>query len=115
LDIIEKCKKPEALVIVGEFGEELKYGLRTDLVEKLIPERGKPLCIPADAGLYLKITDEKEKKIRCDFCGRFVTPDKIRIFSYGIVDSLHYICNACHLTLNDSQKRTVVESTLTRH
>jgi L-ascorbate metabolism protein UlaG (beta-lactamase superfamily) len=115
LDIIEKCKKPEALVIVGEFGEELKYGLRTDLVEKLIPECGKPLCIPADAGLYLKITDEKEKKIRCDFCVRFVTPDKIRIFSYGIVDSLHYICNACHLTLNESQKRTVVESALTRH
>jgi tetratricopeptide (TPR) repeat protein len=113
-DIIDNCEKKNSLVLVGEFGEELKYGLRADLVEKLTPPRG-PLCIPADTGLYLIITDTKDKKIRCDFCGRFVSDKEIRVFAYGIVDSLHYICEACHHTLNESQKRTVIESALTRH
>lgn len=112
-DIIDNCK-PDALVIVGEFGEELKYGLRTDLVKKLNHRKG-PLCIPADTGLYLVITDTKDKKIRCDFCGIFVSPEEIKVFAYGIVDSLHYICDACHRTLNESQKKTIVEYALTRH
>jgi len=112
-DIIDNCK-PDALVIVGEFGEELKYGLRTDLVKKLNLSDG-PLCVPADAGLYLVITDKKDKKIRCDFCRGFVSPEKIKVFAYGMEDSLHYICDACHHTLNESQKKTIIEHWLTRH
>ncbi len=118
-DIINSCKTPGSLVIVGEFGEELKYGLRIDLVKKLnFPRDDDPFCIPADSGLYLIITDEdkkQNKKLRCDFCREFVPPKEIEIFAYGLIDSLHYICNACNHTLTESQKRTIIEYQLTRH
>ena len=55
------------------------------------------------------------KKIRCDFCREFIPPRKIEVFAYGVIDSLHYICNACNNTLNESQKRTVIEDILSKH
>lgn len=111
-DIITNCKQT-ALVLVGEFGEELKYGLRTDLVNKL-SFSASPQCIPADTGLYLSLTPS-DRKIRCDFCGDFVFPKDINIFSYGIIDSLHYVCEACDNTLTESQKRTIIDYKLTKH
>jgi len=115
-DIINKCDK-NAIVIVSEFGEELKYGLRIDLVKKL-DKLNKALCIAADTGLYFIVTRDGEKldkKIRCDFCEGFVSPKAIKIFPYGLIDSLHYICDPCSKTLNESQKRVIVDYKLTRH
>ncbi len=115
IDIIKNYRKPGSLIIVGEFGEELKYGLRTDLVKKLNLHQNskKPLCIPGDTGLYIILT-KNEKMIKCDFCSSFISPESITTFSYGLVDSLHYICQACNCTLTESQKRTIVEYKLTK-
>jgi len=113
-DIIASCaNKKNDLVIVGEFGEELKYGLRTELCKKLSAESGT--CFPCDIGLYIAIEKNGIKKVRCGFCEEFVKPEEIRTFSYGREDAIHYICNTCDKTLSELQKHAIVEHRSTRH
>ena len=102
------------LIIVGEFGEELKYGLRIDLCKKL--SNGKSIdCFPGDIGLYIGIGKDGTKKVRCNFCDEFVGQKDIRTFSYGKEDAIHYICQTCHNTLSELQKQAFVEYRVTRH
>jgi len=123
LDFIECCAdKEEPLVIVGEFGEELKYGLRIDLCKKLRSEankkrneKNKIVCLPGDIGLYIGIEEDGKKRVRCNFCEHFVKPDEIDTFSYGREDAIHYICKTCSNTLTDLQKQAFIEHRVTRH
>lgn len=115
-EIIKSCSKEndDNLIIVGEFGEELKYKLREDLCEKFSGgEAGK--CLPCDIGLYIGIEEDGSKKVRCHFCEEFVSPKEIRTFSYGKEDAIHYICETCDKTLSELQKQDFVEHRLTRH
>jgi hypothetical protein len=107
-------EKKDALIIVGEFGEELKYGLRVDLCKKL--SMGKSVnCLPGDIGQYIVIEKDGTKKVRCDFCEEFVKPDKIKTFSYGREDAIQYICQTCDNTLSELQKHAIIKHRLTRH
>jgi len=123
LDFIEHCSvKDEPLIIVGEFGEELKYGLRTDLCSKLRDEANKNkkekkkiVCLPGDIGLYIGIEEDRTKKVRCNFCEKFVDQKEIETFSYGREDAIHYICKTCDKTLTDLQKQAVIQYRVTRH
>ena len=116
LDFIKDCtnRRENNLIIVGEFGEELKYGLRTDLCKKLYKET-KISCLPSDIGLYIGIKEDGTKKVRCDFCEEFVKPKEIKTFSYGREDALHYICKTCDNTLSELQKQAFIEHRVTRH
>jgi len=115
LDFITHCnKKDEHLIIVGEFGEELKYGLRRDLCKKL-SEKTKIDCLPGDIGLYVGINKDGTKKVRCNFCEEFVGQKEIMTFLYGREDAIHYICKTCDNTLSELQKQAFIEHRLTRH
>jgi len=106
--------KEDSLIIVGEFGEELKYGLRVDLCKKL--SMGKSIqCLPGDIGQYIVIKKDGTKKVRCNFCESFVRPNEITTFSYGREDAIHYICKTCDNTLSELQKQAVIEHRVTRH
>jgi len=125
LDFMEYCaQEKESIIILGEFGEELKYGLRTGIYEELSkaakPERKKNkipdfICLPGDIGLYIRIYENRKKKVRCNLCGEFVEQKEIETFSYGREDAIHYICKTCGNTLTDLQKQAVIEHRLTRH
>ncbi len=124
LDFIEHCSDRDGqLVIIGEFGEELKYGLRTDLCRKLREEvndnrkkeEEKIVCLPGDIGLYIGVMKDGTKKIRCCFCEMFIEPKEIDTFSYGREDAIHYICKTCDDTLTNLQKQAVIEHKVTRH
>jgi len=125
LDFIEHCSdKDEPLIIVGEFGEELKYGLRTDLCKKLcreVNEKRKEkkipdiVCLPGDIGLYVGIDKDETKKVCCNFCEEFVGQKEIMTFLYGREDAIHYICKTCDKTLSELQKQAFIEHRLTRH
>ncbi len=123
LDFIEHCSdKDEPLIIVSEFGEELKYGLRTDLCRKLWKEANKKrnenkkiVCLPGDIGLYIGIDKDGRKKIRCNFCEEFVEQNEIETFIYGREDAIHYICKTCNSTLSELQKQDVIKHRVTRH
>lgn len=107
-------KGQDTMIIVGEFGEELKYGLRRDLCKKL-SEGIETKCLPADIGLYIGIDKKGTRKIRCNFCGEFVEEKEISTFSYGREDAIHYICKTCERTLSETQKQATIEHNLTRH
>ena len=115
-DIIASCtkEKKDILIIVGEFGEELKYGLRTDLCKKL-RNSTDAYCIPGDIGLYIGIGKDGTKKVRCNFCEEFIEQEDVITFSYGREDALQYICHSCNNTLSELQKQAIVEHRLTRH
>jgi hypothetical protein len=107
-DCFFRTKKEGKIVVVGEFGEELKYGLRTDLCQKLT-ETEKITCIPGDIGLHFRIKTDKKELIRCNFCEEMVDPTDIKLFSFGCEDAIHYICKSCKNTLSDVQKQAIVE------
>lgn len=111
--LIDACSNENNLIIVGEFGEELKYGLRDALCKKLSSSSRQYL--PCDIGLYIAIDKKGTKRIRCCFCESFVRPDEITTFSYGREDAIHYICKTCGNTLTNLQKQAVIEHRVTRH
>jgi len=115
-DVITSCvrSKKDILVIVGEFGEELKYGLREDLCKRLCRST-KACCIPGDIGLYVGIGNDGIKKVRCNFCEEFVLQENIATVSYGREDALQYICQGCESTLSPLQKQADIEHRLTKH
>ncbi len=113
-DVIASCANRNALVIVGEFGEELKYGLRKDLCQKF-DGLTEARCIPGDIGLRVGIEEDRTKKIRCSLCEEFVGQVEINTFSYGREDALHYICHSCKNTLSPLQRQAIIEHRLTRH
>jgi len=114
--LIESCAetKDNNLIIIGEFGEELKYGLRIDLCKKLSKKRFID-CLPGDIGLYIGIEKDGTKKVRCNFCEEFVEQKEIGTFVYGREDAIHYICQTCNNTLSELQKQTLIEYKETRH
>lgn len=116
IEIIDKCveEKKSNLIIVSEFGEELKYGIRSDLCMK-IANKLKIDCIPGDIGLYIGINKQRTIRVRCNFCEEFVAPEDIETFSYGLEDALHYICQTCQNTLSELQKHALIEHRVTRH
>lgn len=111
--LIKDCVKENNLVIVGEFGEELKYGLRKALCDKFSPFCSQ--CLPCDIGLYIAIDKRGTKKVRCNFCDEFVDQKEITTFSYGKEDAIQYICLTCDKTLTELQKQAIIEHRLTRH
>jgi tetratricopeptide (TPR) repeat protein len=115
LKVIEDCcSEDKSLVIVGEFGEELKYGLRIDLCKRL-SKKSNTDCLPGDIGLYIGIEENKTKKVRCNFCEEFVKQEEIETFSFGREDAIQYICKTCNKTLSELQKQAIIEHRVTRH
>jgi len=108
-----KKKNEDCLFILGEFGEELKYGLRIDLCNKL--SKGKKInCIPSDIGLYVGITKDRMKQVRCDFCEEFVGQEHIQTFPCGREDAIRYICQSCDNTFSKLQKQAFVDHKMKR-
>jgi hypothetical protein len=94
------------LLLLSEFGEELKGGIRIDLVHRInkILAPGKRQCLPVDIGLNVKLADSKsmqnqnEYTARCLGCDTFVNIEDIRFrhFGHGGTDEgLYYFCSTC--------------------
>lgn len=101
------CKN--RLLLISEFGEELKGGIRIDFIrrlnELLKPRSESPVCLPVDIGLNVVLASqieskewEKGHKVWCYGCEKFVDYSNIgyRHFSHGNSDeALFYFCNTC--------------------
>ncbi len=96
----------QKLLLLSEFGEELKGGIRIDLIHRInkILEAGKRQCLPVDIGLNVKLAESKSSKnqdqyeVRCFGCNNFVKVNDIRFrhFGYGRRDEgLFYFCSTC--------------------
>ena len=109
---LQKPTKPEfPLMILSEFGEELRGGLRKDIAKGLshFGKNGieEPLpIIPGDVGLRVDIDN---KKVFCCICHRYVEPKKIS--SETVLpdeESMAYVCDDC-TALRAGELNTLLE------
>ena len=104
------------LILISEFGEEMKGGVRIDFMRRLnqllrsnAKDDVKRLCTPVDVGLNVILawqpggSTQKEAwettpyKVWCYGCDSFVDARKIgyRHFEYGRDEALFYFCETC--------------------
>ncbi len=104
------------LMILSEFGEELRGGLRKDIAKRLSltwnPNHGDnggyeylPI-IPGDVGLRVDI---ENKKVFCCICHRYVEPEKITPETVmPDEESMTYVCSDCKVS-REGEMNTLLE------
>ncbi|MBW1993920.1 MAG: hypothetical protein JRI77_05655 [Deltaproteobacteria bacterium] len=111
---IKEIKNTNKLILISEFGEELKGGIRIDLIHRLnhiLEDKGVEgkVCLPVDIGLNVILarqsgdSNQNQRwettpyKVWCYGCDRFVEAEKIgyRHFGYGRDEALFYFCDTC--------------------
>jgi len=94
---LAKTGKPP-LVVLSEFGEEMRGGLRIDLAKRAMKAPSKPNdlhCVPADVGLRI---DLAEKGIRCAVCSRYVFFKEVDpVVASAADEAISYVCKTCQL------------------
>ena len=96
------------LVLVSEFGEELRGGIRTDLIQRLTRAYGDVLYfLPIDVGMDVRLWPKTEKgddgsgdgspaqKVWCVQCERFVEIGDAEFERYGVDEALFCVCRTC--------------------
>lgn len=98
---------PKQLVLVSEFGEELRGGIRTDLVKRLTLAYGDALdFLPVDVGMDVQLLhcekredsrniDLTMRKVWCVQCERFVDIGDAQFERYGVDEALFCVCRTC--------------------
>lgn len=93
-------------VVMSEFGEELKSGIRLDLFHKFDDwyciEHGEDgaRCLPGDIGLRVDIFDGA---VFCHYCERFVNKKEITPLAYGFQEAIFFICAQCQSVFSQHQ------------
>lgn len=85
------------MILISEFGEELKSGIRLDLFHKLDDwcqntQTNQARCMPGDIGLRV---DVATGDIFCANCEQFVDRTKVIPTPYGFQEAIFYICQEC--------------------
>jgi len=101
-DISSKSK----LILIGEFGEELRGGIRTDLMDRLrngvTPDWP---VMPVDVGLDICLHDlspandeivDQTFKFQCVLCERYISVKKIEYLRFGHDEGIFYSCSTCY-------------------
>lgn len=106
LRTLRNISAKKKLILIGEFGEELRGGIRTDLMGRL----GKGVTpswpvLPVDVGLDICLhdlssanhgEDEQTFKFQCVLCERYVSVDQIEYRRFGHDEGIFYICSTCN-------------------
>ncbi|MCG2778334.1 MAG: MBL fold metallo-hydrolase [Desulfobacterales bacterium] len=124
------------LLLISEFGEELKGGIRIDFIKRLndlfkIAKQGSeevdnqsPVCLPVDIGLNVILAwswyDKKEKpeskeewktgppyKVWCHGCEKFVAADKIRYRHFGHGNNDEALFYFCNVCLKSKPENAL--------
>ena len=107
------------LVLVGEFGEELRGTIRTDFIQRLQGiYKNKLAFLPVDVGMNVYLHrkgDEQDKsggnrcacRVWCVQCDHFVNIDDADFELYGTDHALYCVCKTCRkaIPLNVLQDR----------
>lgn len=92
---VESSEKPEKLILIGEFGEELRGGIRVDIVKRLKTMlRENVPVLPVDVGLDILLW-EKECQFICALCNKSKSWKKIEYERYGYDEAIFYVCHTC--------------------
>jgi hypothetical protein len=89
------------LILVGEFGEEMRGGIRRDFVRRL-KEGFAPdwPLLPVDVGLDICLhnyeTDGKHAfRFLCSVCDEYHELDRVRYLTFGQDEAIFYVCDTC--------------------
>jgi len=105
----EEALGSEPLVLLGEFGEELRGGIRRDLWSRLKDAyRGQLRILPVDIGVDVLLHEWGEngsgakkaggptgQTVRCVQCERFVELGRVSFEAYGHDEALFCVCKTC--------------------
>jgi len=107
------------LILMGEFGEELRGGIRIDLVKRL--QRGLTKTwpiVPVDVGLDILLHDYADPepkedspqfskfKFMCALCDKPRPLSEIGYFRFGTDEAIFYICKTCNRAFPDDVRQT---------
>ncbi|MFH1740204.1 MAG: MBL fold metallo-hydrolase [bacterium] len=88
---LKETKQP--LILLSEFGEELRGGLRADLAKRL-QAVFEMTVLPADVGLRVGV---KEQSVRCAICLQYVSAKHIKPVAVADQDeALVFVCYDCY-------------------
>jgi hypothetical protein len=97
-------KEGHGLILLSEFGEELRGTIRTDLVDRLIKVYERDI-LPVDVGLDVVCRSEKgnikskdQFKFWCVQCRQFHSIKKVDYQHFGTDEALFYLCRTCKKT-----------------
>ena len=107
-ELYEQQPENKKLILIGEFGEELRGGIRTDLVKRLRQLLTKKWrMLPVDVGLDILLHDygnhraqEGNSKISefeflCALCDKHRPISEIDYFKFGPDEAIFYTCKTC--------------------
>ncbi len=93
-DLSKQRSRGVPIVVLSEFGEELRGGLRADLARRLSFSTKFPV-VPADVGLRIDIA---QGTVFCSLCHRYVEPKMIDVECVMPgEEALGYVCKDCGL------------------
>jgi ribonuclease BN (tRNA processing enzyme) len=99
--------KLKQLVLVSEFGEELRGGIRVNLIERLkLAYKDALSFLPLDVGIDVQLLPREkreddnrvasnEQKVWCIQCEQFVAIDAAKFERYGVDEALFCFCETC--------------------
>lgn len=91
--------KSNLLILLSEFGEEMRGKIRLDLIKRLNIEYGDTKNIlPVDVGLDVLLTDVKDVNshtVWCIQCQKFVSLEQVDFETYGYDEALFCVCKTC--------------------
>jgi len=104
-DIKNFSRKDKPLVLLSEFGEELRGRIRLDLVDRIHNAYGLDV-LPVDVGLDVRLcTAETESyesregnskaEVECVVCEKFVKIERVDYETYGLDEALFCVCRTC--------------------
>ena len=98
-----ECKKIP-LILLSEFGEELRGGIRVDLVERLRRTYGSKLAfLPVDVGMDVQLSPphigkgetKATQRVWCVQCEQYVPINDAEFERYGVDEALYCVCKTC--------------------
>jgi ribonuclease BN (tRNA processing enzyme) len=99
--------KLKQLILVSEFGEELRGGIRVNLIERLkLAYKDALSFLPIDVGMDVQLLPREkreddnrvasnEQKVWCIQCEQFVAIDAAKFERYGVDEALFCFCETC--------------------
>jgi len=118
---------PNRLILLGEFGEELRGGIRSDLVRRLRDGiTGSPI-LAVDVGLDVLLhdwnpdhdpkTDNKKKEnytkegfeFLCVLCEQYHHVDKARYRTFGQDEAIFHVCKTCDKAVPSDVRQTKLQ------
>jgi len=93
----KKKVTPLPLVLISEFGEEMRGGIRLDFYKRIRNSYNNFHVLPMDVGLDIMLApiNNGEPTVRCAKCDDFVPLSKTDFETYGHDEALFCVCKTC--------------------